>query len=104
MHHPSFDFDVDRYINPFIPRNRVHLLPKPISWILGHRSSAPAPIGSVVVWWWSFFGALCGILVVEAVFETKLLTSDGAPIVIGSFVGFPPSQDFLSSISESNMP
>jgi len=81
--HP-IDFDIDRYINPIIPRNRLHLLPKPISWILGYRNSAPPRIGNVLVWWWAFIGAFAGILIVEAVFQTKHLQAEGTPIVIAS--------------------
>ncbi|KAF4625518.1 hypothetical protein G7Y89_g12647 [Cudoniella acicularis] len=80
----AFDFDIDRYVNRFVPRSRLHLLPEPISRFLGHRSEPRHPIGSVLVWFWSFIGAFCGILVVEAVFHTKTLKAHGTPIVIGS--------------------
>lgn len=81
--HP-INFDIDRYINHIIPRNRLHLLPTPISWILGYRNSSPPRIGNVVVWWWAFIGAFAGILTVEAVFQTKHLQAEGTPIVIAS--------------------
>ncbi|KAH6709355.1 HPP family-domain-containing protein [Leptodontidium sp. MPI-SDFR-AT-0119] len=80
----SYNFDVDRYINRIIPRSRLYLLPKPISWFLGHRETPPKQIGNVVTWFWAFIGAFCGILVIEAVFQTERLKSDGAPIIIAS--------------------
>ena len=80
------DFDIDRYINRIIPRNRLHLLPKPISWFLGYRNSSPPRIGNVFVWWWAFIGAFAGTLVVEAVFHTEALRAEGTPIVIASLV------------------
>ncbi|KAH7417271.1 HPP family-domain-containing protein [Cadophora sp. MPI-SDFR-AT-0126] len=80
----SYNFDVDRYINRIVPRSRLYLLPKPISWFLGHREKPPKQIGNVVTWFWAFFGAFCGILVIEAVFQTEQLKSDGAPIIIAS--------------------
>lgn len=80
----SYNFDVDRYINPIVPRSRLYLLPKPVSWFLGHREKPPKQIGNVVTWFWAFIGAFCGILVIEAVFQTDMLQSDGAPIIIGS--------------------
>lgn len=83
---PSFLFDIDHYLNPVVPRNRVHILPEPISHFLGYRSTTEKPAGSIVVWVLSFIGALCGILVVEAVYHTSILHHDGAPIVIGSLV------------------
>lgn len=84
--HPGdpFNFDIDYYINSVIPRNRLHLLPKPISWILGYRNSAPSRIGDFLIWWWAFIGAFAGILTVEAVFRTEQLRSEGTPIVIAS--------------------
>lgn len=86
MARPSFDFDLDHYINPFIPRSRLHLLPKPISWLLGYRAERSRPIGSVLVWWWAFFGAFCGILVIEAVFQTERFKMERTPVVIASLV------------------
>ncbi|KAK6586596.1 hypothetical protein PZA11_001653 [Diplocarpon coronariae] len=80
----AFNFDIDRYINPFVPRSRLYLLPKPISWFLGHRGKAPAPLCDVTAWFWAFVGAFAGILAIEAVFRTERLRSDGAPIVVAS--------------------
>jgi hypothetical protein len=90
-------FDIDHYLNRIIPRNHIHLLPKPISWFLGYRESRPAPIGNVFVWWWAFIGAFAGILVVEAVFQTKYFQAEGTPIVIASLVSLP----FINHYNES---
>jgi hypothetical protein len=86
MASPVFDFDVDHYINHFVPRSRIYLLPKPISWFLGYRAERSRPIGSVLVWWWAFFGAFCSILVIEAVFQTERLKMEKTPLVIASLV------------------
>ncbi|KAL2065039.1 hypothetical protein VTL71DRAFT_4179 [Oculimacula yallundae] len=80
----SYSFDVDRYLNRLVPRSRLYLLPKPVSWFLGHREEPRTPIGNVAIWFWSFIGAFAGILVIEAVFMTKMLQNDGAPIIIAS--------------------
>lgn len=92
MRAQDLDFNIDRYINRIIPRNRLYLLPKPISWILGYRDSTPPLIGNVVVWWWAFIGAFAGILIVEAVFRTEQLRSEGTPIIIASLVYSHPYQ------------
>lgn len=84
--HVPYDFNIDHYLNRFIPRNRIDRLPKPISRFLGHREDGEKPLGSVLVWFWSCIGAICGILVVEAVYRTPVLRGQGAPIIIGSFV------------------
>jgi len=86
MREPALDFDVDHYINRFVPRSRLHLLPKPISWFLGYRSQPTPRIGSVLVWFWAFIGAFGGILVVEAVFHSEGIKDHGAPTVIASLV------------------
>ncbi len=82
----GLDFDVDRYINPFVPRSGLYLLPKSISWFLGHRAERRPPLGSVLVWWWAFIGAFCSILIIEAVFQTEAFKMEGTPIVIASLV------------------
>lgn len=86
MASPAFDFDVDDHINPILPRSRIYLLPKPISWFLGYRAERGRPIGSVLVWWWAFFGAFSSILVIEAVFQTERLKVEKTPLVIASLV------------------
>jgi len=80
------DFDIDHYLNRFVPRNRLYLLPKPISWFLGYRDQPRKPVGAVLVCFWAFFGAFSGLLVVEAVYMTEALKKDGSPIVIASLV------------------
>jgi hypothetical protein len=86
MREPAFDFDVDHYINRFVLRSRLHLLPTPISWLLGYRAKPMHRIGSVLVWLWAFIGAFAGLLVVEAVFQTDGIKDHGAPTVIASLV------------------
>jgi len=80
----DFDFDIDRFINGKVPRSFIHILPRPLSWFLGYHSPSRPPIGSVLVWFWSFIGAFGGILVVEAVYHTETLRSEGTPIIIAS--------------------
>lgn len=82
----SYNFDVDRYIIRIVPRSRLYLLPKPVSWFLGHRETPRKPIGNVVTWFWAFIGAFIGILVVEAVFMTETLKTEGAPVIVASLV------------------
>lgn len=80
------DFDIDRYINPYLPPPRLDLLPKPISWLLGYRDKPTARTGNVLVWWWAFVGAFCSILVIEAVFRSEKLKIEGTPVIIASLV------------------
>ncbi len=81
-----WDFHIDKYINRFIPRPRLDVLPIPISWFLGYRAKPKVRIGSSFVWVWAFIGAFLGLLVIEAVFQTEVFKSKGTPVVIASFV------------------
>ena len=85
----SLNFDIDHYLNRFIPPSRIDVLPTPIARYLGHRRQDEGkPIGNVLAWFWAAVGAFCGILLVEAVFDTPLLRGNGAPIIIGSLVNY----------------
>ena len=82
----DFNFDIDRYLNHFIPRNRVHFLPRFISHFLGYRVHPYQEPGNVLIAWWSFFGAFIGITVVEWMFKVPLIASHGVPTIIASSV------------------
>ncbi len=82
----DFDFDIDRYLNRFIPRNRVHVLPRFISHFLGFRVKPYHEPGNVLIAWWSFVGAFVGISVVAWVFRVPAIASHGVPTIIASSV------------------
>ena len=94
MHFPALhrlDFDIDKYINPFIPPSQLHRLPKPISRFLGHRAERRQSTGSIVSWAWSFVGAFSGIALIAGVFKSSAsIESHAPPIIVGSFVRLPP--------------
>ncbi|QSZ29727.1 hypothetical protein DSL72_004244 [Monilinia vaccinii-corymbosi] len=79
------DFDIDHYLNRFIPSPRLYILPIPISWFLGYRSKPRSRTSSLVIWLWAFTGAFCGIAIVEGVYKSKYLKERGTPLVIPSF-------------------
>lgn len=95
------DFDIDYYLNPFVPRPRLYLLPRPISWFLGYRKTPRKPVGSLLVHLWSFLGAFVGIAIVEAVFMTRYFEVRGTPVVIASFVCSPSRSSKSKSKSNS---
>jgi HPP family len=83
---PRFNFDIDDYLDSFVPRPRLHLLPKPISRLLGYRQTPRQPIGNLITCIWAFIGALIGISL------TSLLStilpfrgSSNTPVMIASF-------------------
>lgn len=92
MHFPAardLDIDIEKYILRFIPRSRLHLLPRPISHVLGYRDSPRKEIGNLLVAGWSFFGAFCGVAIIERVFMSPVLRAHGTPLIVGSFVRLP---------------
>ncbi|KAF3934272.1 hypothetical protein ABW19_dt0202349 [Dactylella cylindrospora] len=80
------NFDIDDYINPWIPPSPLHHLPPFASRFLGYRAAPHKPIGNLLTAWWSFFGAFCGIAAFSAVVKyTGVFSNVDAPFVIGSF-------------------
>lgn len=86
----NYNFDVDHYINPFIPSGPriLRRLPGPVHRFLGHRDKMETEKDSdLVVWLWAFLGAFAGVAVVENVFmHWKFMMEKGAPIIVGSYV------------------
>lgn len=86
----NHNFDVDYYLNLFLPSGPQILrrLPKPVHRFLGHRDKMEAEKDSdLVVWLWAFLGAFIGVAVVENVFiHWKFMAEKGAPIIVGSYV------------------
>jgi CBS-domain-containing membrane protein len=84
--HLHFDFDIDDYLNPFIAHPRLHLLPKPISRLLGYRSTPEKSIGSLLICIWAFVGAFAGISLVSLIYHVLPIRGlSNPPIIIASF-------------------
>jgi len=81
----ALNFNIDDYLNRFIPASRLHILPQYVSWFLGYRREHRAPVGTLVIWFWAFVGAFCGIAIVEGVYSTHYFQERGTPLVIASF-------------------
>ncbi|EEH46543.2 uncharacterized protein PADG_02641 [Paracoccidioides brasiliensis Pb18] len=62
----SWDLDVDKFLNRYVPYPRWHLLPRPVAHFLGYRSRPPKNSGNVLVMLWSMLGVFCGLLIVAA--------------------------------------
>jgi hypothetical protein len=80
-------FDLDHYLNPFIPLSPLPRLPAYLSRFLGYRKEQEADVGNVVGAWWSGVGAFCGLAVIAAVFDnSKSIQARHPPAMIASFV------------------
>ena len=85
----AWHFDIDRWLNPLMPRPPWRILPYPISYFLGHRKQPLKPIGNLIMVAWAFLGIFVGLIVVEIVTKQVPIFQDHhAPIIIASFVGF----------------
>ena len=82
----AWNLDIDRYTNPWTPRNPIYLLPRPISHFLGYRTRPEKEVGDVVVAVWALVGAFALVVVLAATFMIPEIQSHAPPIVIGSFV------------------
>lgn len=87
-------FDIDNYINPFVPRNPLHLLPAWISYWFGHRAPRQShppqpphrPFHTLILYLSVMIGAFCGVAIIESVFiALPPLSGHTVPIVIASF-------------------
>jgi len=83
-------FDIDYYLDPYIPRSRLYLLPKWISHFFGHRepstTSTPSHQRTFLVYASCFIGASCGVAIIESVYQAlPLLSGHQVPVVLASF-------------------
>jgi len=81
-------FDIDRYLNRYVPPSQLHRLPAPISRWLGYRKKPSPEVGNILVSFWAFVGTVAGLLVVGAVLRYgPLVARYHPPILIASLVG-----------------
>jgi hypothetical protein len=79
----DWDLDLDRHLNPFVPRSQTRRLPRPLAHFLGHRDKAEPDVGNVLVAFWSCAGTFCGLLVVTALFRFSRAIHDLTSTVQG---------------------
>lgn len=84
--HNLLDFDIDRYLNPYIPPNRLRLLPQPFGHFLGYRSQPEQPPLAVVQWICTLISTVAGLCVVGATLSyAPGITRYHGPVTIASF-------------------
>ncbi|KAF5663283.1 HPP family protein [Fusarium denticulatum] len=82
----SWTFDIDRYVNPFIPPPPWQHIPYPVAYIFGYRRDKPKSIGSILPVIWAFIGIFIALSVIELASERiPSFVERGAPIIVGSF-------------------
>ncbi|KIX01372.1 uncharacterized protein Z518_09097 [Rhinocladiella mackenziei CBS 650.93] len=91
---PKPPFDIDIYLNPFIPHNPMQHLPLWISHFFGYRPprklfSSPHPyhrFHTLTIYISVLIGSFCGVAIIENVFRAlPTLSGQKVPLVIASF-------------------
>ncbi|KND90043.1 Transmembrane protein [Tolypocladium ophioglossoides CBS 100239] len=86
MRHRAWNFNIDRFLNPFVPPPPWRYLPYPVARFFGYRKTKPQETGNLMPVFWAFIGIFCAILLIEAVSKrVPSFESHGAPIIVGSF-------------------
>lgn len=81
------DFDLDNYLNPFLPASPLSRLPKPISRFLGYRDDVYKEPPQAVIYFWSFSGTVIALLLISAVYRYGPgLAKYNPPVIIASLV------------------
>jgi CBS-domain-containing membrane protein len=79
------NFDIDRYLNPYIPHNRLYALPKPISRWLGYRSEPVKEPATVLQWPITFLATIAGLCLVAGIGNyAPGITQWHPPVIIAS--------------------
>jgi len=83
--HQLVHFDIDRYLNPWIPANKLSALPKPVSRLLGFRAESTAEIPALYQWPITFVATVAGLCLTSAVLQfAPGLHSWNPPVIIAS--------------------
>lgn len=79
------NFDIDRYLNPYIPHNRLDVLPRPIRHFLGRRSQPQKEPPAAVQWVSMFIATLGGLCLVGGLFShASGIANLNPPVMIAS--------------------
>jgi hypothetical protein len=83
-------WNIDRYLNPWVPHNRLYILPKPISHFLGYRKEKTEEIPPALQWPFMFLATVAGLCLVAGInnyaagFSPRMGVWSG-PTIIASF-------------------
>ncbi|KAG5982712.1 hypothetical protein E4U55_001502 [Claviceps digitariae] len=84
--HRTWNFNIDRYLNPFVPPPPWKYLPYPVAWFLGHRKTKPRETGNLMPIFWASIGIFAAILLIQGVSkQVPSFAAHGAPLIVGSF-------------------
>lgn len=80
-------FDIDAFLNPYLPSPPWKRLPRFVTHFVGYRPRPQQPIGNLAMIPWAFVGIFASLSIIEVVGRhIDSFRSGGAPLIIGSFV------------------
>lgn len=80
-----FNFDIDRYLNPYIPHNRLYILPRPLQHFLGYRKDPHIEPPAAVQWLLTFVACLAGLCLVGGTYAfAPGIAKYHPPVIIAS--------------------
>ena len=85
----NLHFDIDVFLNPFVPANFVDVFPRPIAHCLGYRETPQRDVGNLLVAFWACLGAFLDIILIEAIFRNPAIQRHHPPLIPASFVRLP---------------
>ncbi|PTB66837.1 hypothetical protein BBK36DRAFT_1198608 [Trichoderma citrinoviride] len=84
--HHSWNFNIDRFLNPFIPPPPWNHIPYPVAYWFGYRKTKPQGTGNLMQIFWAFIGVFAAILMIEAVGKhVASFPPHHVPLIVGSF-------------------
>ena len=90
----KWHFDIDAYLNPYLPSPPWKQLPRFLAHFVGYRPRPQQPIGNLAMIAWAFIGIFASLSIIEVVGRhVASFGAKGAPLIIGSFVCPPIPSD-----------
>ncbi|KAI6774972.1 hypothetical protein HG530_001730 [Fusarium avenaceum] len=82
----TWTFDIDRFINPYVPSPPWQHIPYLVAYIFGYRRDKPRSLGTFVPVFWAFVGIFISLSVIELASERiPSFVERSAPMIVASF-------------------
>ncbi|KAI1367022.1 HPP family-domain-containing protein [Xylaria arbuscula] len=82
----QYNFDIDRYINRFVPAPPWQFTPYPVAYIFGHRKYPSEPaFGNLILTARALLGVFVSILLIQVISHQIPWVAEDGPRIIGSF-------------------
>ncbi|KAI8628719.1 HPP family protein [Xylariaceae sp. FL1651] len=78
-------FDIDDHLNPFLPSPPWHVIPYPISYMLGYRKQPPEKYGNILLIIRALLGVFVSLVLIQLVSRYVLGVAPNGPLIVGSF-------------------